>query len=140
MIRFTVYGTPVPQGSTKGFVYFDKITKRPRAAVTHDSNAKLKSFRQDVSKEALAAAQGRGCPLSAQIPVAVIVVCYFAKPKSAKKHARKTTKPDADKLLRTVLDGMAGIVYEHDAQVTDARVVKRFGTPERAEIAVGLAE
>jgi Holliday junction resolvase RusA-like endonuclease len=71
----------------------------------------------------------------------VIVGFYFAKPKSTKKSVTsKTTKPDVDKLLRAALDGMTGIIYEDDSQVTDAKVGKFYGLPERAEIIVGLAE
>jgi len=136
MIRFTVYGTAVPQGSARAFV----PKGWTRAVITSD-NPKLKSWRQELTKAAMVACQDHDVPIPANVAVAVIVGFYFAKPKSTKKSVvAKVTKPDVDKLLRSVLDGLEGVVYAHDAQVTDARVAKYYGLPERAEIAVGLAE
>jgi Holliday junction resolvase RusA-like endonuclease len=135
VIRFTIFGRPQPQGSTKAFVFFDKNTGKHRAAVT-SANPKLKSWRQEVSLVAKQAMQSLGA-MPRQVPISVIAVFYFSKPQSAKKSAHKTTRPDSDKLLRATLDGLTGIVFEDDAQVIDVRVVKRFGSPERTEIAVG---
>lgn len=135
MINFTVFGTPVPQGSMRAFM--PKGAKHP--VVTSD-NPKLKSWRQEIGKVAMLAAHAHDCPIPREVGVAIIAVFYFARPKSAKKDAVKVTRPDSDKLLRGVLDSLTGIFYHDDAQVTDARTVKRFGLPERTEIAVGLAE
>ena len=90
----------------------------------------------------MAAAVGfTDCPAKRDVAMAVTIRFYFAKPKSTKKDiVRKVTKPDLDKLLRATLDGMSGIIYHDDSQVTDVRIAKLFGIPERAEIAVGLAE
>lgn len=136
LIRFTVYGTAQPQGSSRAFV-----PKGWTRAVITSSNPKLKSWRQELAKAALEAVKEHDCPVPRNVAMAVIIGFYFAKPKSTKKSVlHKVTKPDVDKLLRAVLDGMTGIVYHDDSQVTDARVKKFFGLPERAEIAVGLAE
>jgi crossover junction endodeoxyribonuclease RusA len=68
--------------------------------------------------------------------VRVEVCCFFARPKHTNKKIQcKTTKPDVDKLLRAVLDGLTGIAFDDDSQVVDARVFKYFGSPERVEIA-----
>jgi Holliday junction resolvase RusA-like endonuclease len=146
MIRFTVFGTPQGQGSKTPWLPRRKdgsfVMKNGRPIIaTMDSNKNLKSWRQELSKEAMAAVQEHDCPIPRNVAVAVVVGFYFAKPKSTKKSVdKKVTKPDVDKLLRAALDGMTGIIYHDDSQVTDARVKKFFGLPERAEIAVGLAE
>ena len=75
--------------------------------------------------------------------VAVSVQCVFSfdKPKSAKKATTKTTKPDVDKLARSILDALTGICFEDDSQVISLLVQKAFGSPARAEITVNsLAE
>ena len=36
----------------------------------------------------------------------------------------KTTKPDEDKILRLVLDGLETVVYPHDAQVASQSFIK----------------
>jgi Holliday junction resolvase RusA-like endonuclease len=74
---------------------------------------------------------------------AVTVICnfYFDKPKSTKKSVRnKITKPDVDKLSRTVLDGLTGTVFKDDAQVVLLRSGKEFSDRPRAEIQVDIEE
>ena len=54
----------------------------------------------------------------------------FQKPKSAKKSVtQKVTKPDLDKLLRSVLDALTGIVWVDDSQVVIISARKDFGQP-----------
>jgi crossover junction endodeoxyribonuclease RusA len=128
-----VYGTPQPQGSTRAFM--PKGAKYP--IITSD-NPKLKSWRQELAKAALLACchnESLSFPIAKPAPMEAHATFYFTRPKSAKS-PHKTTKPDADKLLRAVLDGMTGIVYEDDSQVAFAQVQKLYGVPERVEIFV----
>lgn len=128
-ISFTVHGRPQPQGSAKAF-----IPKGWNRAVITSDNKTLKPWRQDVSAMASRAMQAANeAPTVA--PVRVEVVFAFAKPKSV-KGPHKTTKPDLDKLLRGVLDGMSGIVFHDDAQVVECQVSKRFSLPEGAQLTV----
>lgn len=140
MIKFTVYGKPQPQGSTRGFVY-NRFNPRSnqmqaRAAITSD-NAKLKPWRQQVSQTAIAAAKGEIIPRGT--PVSIWLMFYFDRPKSLSKNASslKTTKPDIDKLIRSVLDALTGTVFEDDSQVAVCRMQKCFAQPERLEVFVG---
>ncbi len=48
-----------------------------------------------------------------------------------------TPKPDVLKLARAVEDALTGIVYRDDSQLVTCNYAKRYGTPERVEIAVG---
>lgn len=133
MIRFTVIGKPEPQGSARAFY----IKKLGRAVITSD-NAKLKPWRQQVSGMAMEAMKGYQVQ-AAGTAIRVEARFYFDRPKSIKRTALKTTKPDADKLLRAILDALTGIVFNDDAQVTECFVTKSFGQPARVEIAVSLA-
>jgi crossover junction endodeoxyribonuclease RusA len=71
---------------------------------------------------------------------AVHVSCkfYFMKPKSAKKSLLwKTTKPDLDKLLRGIFDGLTGVCFVDDSQIVSCEAGKYFcDSDERAEIEV----
>lgn len=132
-LEFTVYGTPQPQGSSRAF-----IPKGWNRAVITSDNPKLRSWRQELAKAALLACcheKSCGFPLHHRIAVEVIVDFYF-KPTKKVNTTYKTTRPDADKLLRAALDGMTGIVYTDDSQVSRASVTKNFGLPERVEIHV----
>ncbi len=141
MIEFTVYGVPIPQGSTKAFI--PKGWKRP--IVTHDS-AKTKPWRQAIVDATLERMAGRA-PLEG--PVELRVTFYLPRPKSAPKRVTEPAKqPDLDKLVRAVGDALtAAGVWRDDGQVvsTLARKLyaggwrdKREGVP-RAEITVGLS-
>ena len=127
----TATGTPAPQGSKKGF--YNHRTQRVQMV---ESSKKVKPWRQDVvaSVDAIRsdveAGFVRGVELPLAGPLEVVVDFYIARPgyhygtgrnagvlkPTAPAYVDK--KPDADKLLRSTLDGLkeAG-VYRDDAQV-----------------------
>lgn len=129
-MKFTVFGTPKPQGSLRAF-----IPKGWNRAVITTANKKLKPWRQDVSMVALLEMNGRK-PL--ECAIGVRCKFYFLKPKSTKKAVtEKITKPDIDKLLRGILDSLTGVCFKDDSQVVYCEVHKRFcDSMERAEIEV----
>ena len=73
--------------------------------------------------------------------VQVSIIWTLAKPKSTpKKITKPTKKPDADKLLRAVLDSLTGVAYEDDSQVVRATIEKEYGSPEKTTVEVRLFE
>jgi crossover junction endodeoxyribonuclease RusA len=130
-ISFTVFGTPIPQGSMRAFL-------RPgmKHPVVTSDNKKLKPWRQEVTGCALRAFRA---PVLRPSALCVEINFFLTKPerKSSKIH-HPSTKPDADKLLRGVLDALTGVVYEDDSQVCRIIVEKYYGRPERAEITVSV--
>lgn len=120
-LEFEVFGVPAPKGSTKAFM--PKGARYP--IVTHD-NARTKPWQESVVAAAREA-MDRGEPLEA--PVVVRLRFYLPKPKSAPKRALfPAKKPDIDKLMRCVLDGLtrAGVFLD------DAQVVEAFGSKDFA--------
>lgn len=115
-----VVGTPAPQGSKRAFVVNGR-------AVMAESSKKVKPWRQDV-KSAVEDLGADHAPFTG--PLEVQVDFYLPRPGyhfRTGKHAGELKpnaplhvdkKPDADKLLRSTLDGLkeAG-VYRDDAQV-----------------------
>jgi len=137
-LKFTIFGVPQPQGSTRAFI--PQGWTRP--VITTD-NTKLKPWRQELAQTKMIAMRECGAQLAARgVPISITLTFYFDKPKSEKKAAvHKVTKPDVDKLLRAVLDALTGIAYADDAQVCECRVAKSFGSPARLEVHVStLAE
>jgi Holliday junction resolvase RusA-like endonuclease len=120
VIAFTVYGVPVPQGSTKAFV--PKGWKRP--IITHDS-ARTKPWRQAIVDAALAQLDGHP-PI--EDPVRLTVRFYLPRPKSAPRRVVWPAKlPDLDKLVRAVCDALtAAGVWRDDAQVVSLTASKAF--------------
>ena len=69
--------------------------------------------------------------------VRVTVAFWWSRPKSTKKTViHKTTKPDLDKCLRSILDSLTGIAFKDDSQVVECHVFKSFGDVEGALVTV----
>ena len=110
MIEFFVAGKPVPQGSMKVF------NGRP----IHQNAVGLATWRADIARTARIA----GCqPKSA--PVWIYLVFNMQAPKSVSR-AMPTVKPDLDKLIRGVLDGLTSVAYEDDSQVVRITAAKVY--------------
>ena len=121
MIVFDVLGTPVTQGSAKAFVVGG------RARVTHDKRGPLLDWRSDIAHAASQVADGKFADRG--VPVTVRAVFRVQRPKSAPKRVVvPTTKPDADKLVRSLLDALTGVLFADDSQVVTLAVDKRFAT------------
>jgi len=109
---FGVYGlTPAPQGSKRHVGNGRMVESSPR----------LKPWREAVRQEALAT----GEPFTDQ-PVYVHLLFRFRRPKShysAKGELKPSapachiTRPDIDKLARSTLDGITGVLINDDSQV-----------------------
>lgn len=115
-----VPGTPVPQGSKRGFI-------NPAGHVTIvDANTKTRPWRADITAH-VRDAVGPTLIYPAEIPVALTLL--FVMPRRATEPKRLTPphvrKPDLDKLSRAVLDALAGVVYAQDQQVIDKHARKR---------------
>lgn len=105
-----------------------------RPVLTSD-NPKLKLWRATVNVAAQSAMRVQGQDRAEKpTPLTMHIAFYFARPKSVKHTLAKTTKPDIDKLIRSVLDSLTAVVYEDDSQVVTISASKLYGTPERVEI------
>lgn len=136
MIKFTVNGTPVPQGS--GFA----VSKHGQ--VFNPRSAAVKPWREAVRAETQRAAE---VPMAG--PVVVSILFRLRRPKSHYRTGRNAHllkdsaprypdgKPDIDKLTRAVLDGLTeGGAFWDDAQVVSLAVDKHYGATPGADITV----
>ena len=134
LIHFNIEGIrPAPQGSKK----------HVGRGVMVDMSANLKPWREAVRQEALktGAAMALG-------PVFVELVFRFARPKghfntkgqlkpNAPMHV--IVKPDIDKIERSVLDGLTGVLFKDDSQVCCLYALKVYckeGELEGCEVIV----
>lgn len=133
MIRFTIEGTPRPQGSKRHvgngiMVESSKYVKDWRAF------AKLKATQEC----------NPGQRIEKPNAVLVTAVFYFDRPK---KHFRSNgvlrddaphfhvARPDAEKLMRALLDAITGVCFHDDSQVAKQVIEKRYGFA-RTEVCV----
>jgi Holliday junction resolvase RusA-like endonuclease len=140
MIAFTVYGTPAPAGSKRGF--YNK--KAGRVIVTDDS-ARSRPWKAQVADAAAETMNGgellRG-------PMFLGCEFYFPRPKGhyGKRGLRPsapaipTVKPDLLKLARAVEDALSGVVYVDDAQIAREILDKFYGEPARVEVRLWTLE
>jgi Holliday junction resolvase RusA-like endonuclease len=128
-IRFTVRGLPVPQGTARAFM------AGGRARIATDSNranSPIGAWRAAIRNEAQIAMGER--PL---IGDAVALSVSFTLPRPQGHFGVRglkpsaplwvTKKPDIDKLLRALLDGMTNVVFRDDSLVCDVRMTKVYG-------------
>ena len=131
-----VQGVPAPQGSKTAYSGTRANGSR-YTNVVESGKAKLEPWRAYVT----AAAAGRGGAPPGAV-VRVEVVFYLPRPRAHYGTGRNAgmlkqaapsfcaKKPDVDKLLRAVLDGLtdSGLIHD-DAQVASCYAVKRYADP-----------
>jgi Holliday junction resolvase RusA-like endonuclease len=122
-VEFVVMGQARPKGSSKAITLKGETMTRVVGA-----NPKTKRWENAVAIVAFQARNGR--PLFAGA-VTVIVHFHLQRPKSLPKRVtHHLTKPDSDKLCRAVLDGLRGILFRDDSQVTSLHAFKSYAVGE----------
>jgi crossover junction endodeoxyribonuclease RusA len=121
-------GDPKPQGSKRGFV-----TKTGKVALVEMAGNPLKLWRESIALTAQVEAKKQNWEVTDQ-PVSMEVIFYMKKPQKP-KFSLPAVRPDIDKLLRALLDGLtqAKTVYLDDSQVCILQASKTYGEP-RVEI------
>lgn len=130
-LTFKVFGIAQPKGSSRAFV-----PKGWKRAIVTSANPKLKDWEGNVR----AAAQLYADTHFIDGPVALELVFYLPKPKSApKKRTHCTTRPDCSKLIRSTEDALIGVLFTDDAAVVSIVASKHYapeGSPACALITV----
>ena len=119
MITFRVDGVPVPQGSKT-------VARGGGRAWLRDANgAKLGPWRRRVAD---AAAEAASVGLSFDCPVWLVAVFYMPPPKKPRWWL-PAVKPDLDKLMRALGDGITdGSLVKDDARITTMALMKRYAS------------
>ncbi|HVO78297.1 MAG TPA: RusA family crossover junction endodeoxyribonuclease [Methanomassiliicoccales archaeon] len=124
-ISFFVGGQPQQKGSTRSF-YIKKLNR----VVTTSSNKDLKQWELRIANEAQRANEKRRISFYScddRCGYGVSVEFVFARPKSLPKRVKHDTKrPDLDKLVRAVLDGLTMHLIPDDSQVVVIQARKRY--------------
>ena len=134
MIVFTVPGVPVAKGRARAFIRKGKVAHiTPEKTVNYETLVKI------------SAAEAMGGRDLIDGPVMLAITLYLPIPKSwaKKKQAlaiedgiRPTGKPDASNVAKAIEDGMNGVVWLDDSQVTELSVRKRYGSIPKAMVVV----
>lgn len=127
-VRFEVLGIAKPKGSLSAFTL-----PNGHAILTEPKHHK--AWQREVRDGAVATV-GEDGPLEGALWVRMVF--YLPRPKSAPKTVRTvpTTKPDIDKLCRSALDGMTGVVFHDDSQVAMCVHAKVYSRRPRVAVEV----
>lgn len=122
MVSLTVRGIPQPKGSTKAFV-----PKGWTRAIVTENNPKTRPWASLIRLMAQQQAP-KGGPVKAPIELTIIFDMPMPQAVARKPVAPlHTTRPDLDKLVRTVKDALKGVIYCDDSQVYRILTEKRYG-------------
>lgn len=130
MIEFEIVGEPVGKGRPRfSTLNGHAVAFTPAKTANYENLVKI-SYQQKYA----------GLVISAGVPIVAHIDAYFTIPKSTSKKARAemlsgkrrpTKKPDADNIIKSVLDALNGIAYHDDSQVVGVIINKYYSdTPK----------
>ena len=134
MVCFDIEGNPVPKGRPR--------FRRTKTFITTYTPKKTLDF-EDQVKKASQESMGNVEPL--ETPIAVYLYFRLPIPQSYSKKAteaclkgsqRHVKRPDLDNLAKSVLDGMNGIVFKDDSQITSLHCTKVYSNVAGVNILV----
>jgi Holliday junction resolvase RusA-like endonuclease len=134
MVTFKVDGTPVPKGRAR-------YARRGNFISTYTPE-KTRTY-ETLIKDSAIEAMGASEPL--ETPVSLYLYIRVPIPKSCTKKRleaidngseKPTKKPDASNILKSVEDGMNGVVYHDDSQIINIHVTKVYSSLPGVDICV----
>lgn len=132
---FDVRGQPATKGSYRAIVTRGKTKAGGPKAITLNDNAKCKGWQVAIGWAAKAK-RATPHPFAGAVDLSVM----FEVERTRNTRRARFPPQDVDKMLRALLDGMTGIVYEDDRQVIAVRVRKEWAGVEGPGVTVTVTE
>lgn len=133
-LSFTVPGRPVGKARPRATIRGGHASVYTPAKTSHYEN-RIAVYAQTAMKE-------QGVRICSR-PVRVSITASFRPAQSWSKARRLRSigmpydhKPDADNLIKSVLDGLNGVVYADDKQVFSVAIAKLYGEEDSVEVVV----
>jgi len=121
VIKFSVEGTPIQQGSMRHI---------GQGRMIHNKAVELAAWRADIAS----AAKMAGCKPILD-PIAITMRFRVKRPKSVKRDY-PTVAPDLDKYIRGVNDGLTGVAFADDSQVIKITASKEYSDHPGVDIEI----
>jgi len=130
--RLCVTGAPVPKARPRAVAFNGRARVYTPGTTARYEDRVRKTALRDWSFAPL-----RG------VELALTVVFYLPVPVSWPRWKRQaalagglrpTSKPDLDNLVKSLQDGMQGVVYEDDSAIVSKRAEKRYGDDPRVDL------
>jgi Holliday junction resolvase RusA-like endonuclease len=136
VISFVVDGIPAPKGSFRVSMGRGRTRKGKQRMVVRSDSPRTDAWEAAVRLTAQFVMRGRA-PLTGAVDVRVVF--FMPRPRSVKR-LRHTVKPDPDKLLRSTLDALTGVVYGDDAQAVTGSWDKRYADGVKPGASIQVTE
>ena len=134
MITFKVDGVPVPKGRARYVRRGNHIsTYTPEKTRTYETLIK------DAARQAMGGSEPLETPVSLYLYIRVPIPASATKKRLqaiADGSEKPIKKPDASNILKSVEDGMNGVVYHDDSQIINIHVTKVFSSEPGVDICV----
>lgn len=132
MISFTIPGEPVAKGRARSFVR--------NGHVAHYTPEKTARYENLVKLAAQQAMNGKP-PIEG--PITLSVSAYMPIPQSWSKKKQEcpgahTKRPDLDNIIKSIKDGLNGVAWHDDSQVTDIVASKSYYREPHVHVSVNL--
>jgi crossover junction endodeoxyribonuclease RusA len=135
IIQFHIPGIPRPQGSKR------IVRSKGGRTLMLEDNKNTAPWRDSVRWAGMSAMRGPGIHALFAGPLHVTVAFIFPRPKKPKHPDYVVVKPDVDKLLRALFDGLTSAVWVDDNQVVMVKASKVYArTPEEIGATVTVAQ
>ncbi len=136
MIELRVIGTPITQGSKTAIM--PRGASRPVVVEAGGEHRKAHAaWRKDIAAEGRRWAEDNGLPRLLDEPL--VVACHFALPRPVSAKGRwpiGARSGDADKLARSALDAVTGVLIRDDCLIVRLTVTKDYGDPPGVRILI----
>ncbi|GED82774.1 RusA family crossover junction endodeoxyribonuclease [Latilactobacillus curvatus] len=134
-MKLVIMGEPVAAGRPR-------FSSRGGFAKAYDPK-KSRDYKKMIKKQAMQQLPSDYEPFACPIEVDIKVYRSIQKSVSKKEYARRfsnevrpTVKPDADNYIKIILDGLNGLVWLDDNQITDVAAHKYYSDKPRVEVEV----
>jgi len=134
MVTFKVDGVPVPKGRARYVRRGNHIsTYTPEKTRTYETLIK------DAARQAMGVSEPLETPVSLYLYIRVPIPASATKKRLqaiADGSEKPTKKPDASNVLKSVEDGMNGVVYKDDSQIVNIHVTKVYSSEPGVDICI----
>lgn len=134
MLDFIVYGAPQGKGRAR--------VGRIGSNVRMFTPAKTLAYEGLIAHCGAAAMDGRALlegPVELRLLIDVAIPASWSKKKQAQAMAGEllpTTKPDVDNIVKAIGDGLNGVVWRDDSQVSDVIARKRYAEKPQVRVQI----
>lgn len=134
MVTFNVEGTPVPKARARHVLHGTRLR-----TYTPEKTRSYETLIKESAKQAMGSSEPLETPVSLYLYIRVQIPksCTKKRLEAIKNGSEKPIKkPDASNILKSIEDGMNGVVYKDDSQIVNIHVTKVYSTQAGVDICV----